>query len=241
MTIPVPREHGAWAMLGLSGAAGWLASPSGSAAAGVLALAGILGAFFAQAAWLARESSGRLWMAEILVAATATAVAGFRQGLGYWPLVAAVGAVAGLAQWARFRQAKGGRVRLAAFGSHLAGAASLAGCAAIVGSARGGADTGPLLFLWWTLALAFAGGVFLVQATMPGRERSAVGLVAVAVAAIATVALVASPGRLHVALALSPILLRCLLVPLLRRRPIGWKRTGWLETALGVWTVFWLA
>jgi len=240
MTIPVPREHGAWVMLGLSGTAGWLASPSGSVVAGVFALAGILAAFFAQAAWLARESSGRLWMAEILAAATASSVVGFRQGAGYLLVCAAVGAVAGLAQWARFRQAKGGRVRLAAFGSHLAGAASLAGCAAIVGAARGG-DLRELLVLWWTLALAFGAGVFLVQATMPGRERSVVGLVVVAAASIATLALVASPGRLHVALALSPILLRCLLVPVLRRRPIGWKRIGWLETVLGVWTVAWLS
>lgn len=240
MTIPIPREHGAWAMLGLSGAAGWLASPSGDALAGILALAGIFAAFFAQAAWLARESSGRLWMVEILVAATATAVVGFRQGMVFVWVCAAVGMLAALAQWARFREAKGGRVRFAAFGSHLAGAASLAGCAAIVGAACGGDQPQALLFLWWTLALAFCAGVFLVQATMPGRERSAVGLVAVAVAAIATVASVAAPARIQVALALSPILLRCLLVPPLRRRPIGWKRTGWLETALGVWTVFWL-
>lgn len=241
MTIPVPREHGAWVMLGLSGAAGWLASPSGSASSGILALAGILGAFFAQAAWLARESSGRLWMAEILVAATATAVVGFRQGMVFVWVCAAVGVLAALAQWARFREAKGGRVRLAAFGSHLAGAASLAGCAAMVGAARGSAQPQELLFLWWTLALAFGAGVFLVQATMPGRERSMVGLVVVAIASIATLSLVAGEDRVHVALAFAPILLRCLLVPVLRRRPIGWKRTGWLETVFGVWTVAWLA
>lgn len=227
-------------MLGLSGAAGWLSSPSGDAPAGILALAGILAAFFAQAAWLARESSGRAWMAELPVAAAAMAVVGFRQGMEFFAACAAVGTVAAFAQWARSRQARGGRVRLAAFSSHLAGAASLAGCAMIVGAARGGADPRSLLFLWWALALAFAGGVFLVQATMPGRERSATGLLAVAIASISTIALVAARNRADVALALGPVLLRCLLVPVLRRHPIGWKRTGWLETLLGLWTVFWL-
>lgn len=198
-------------------------------------------ALLAQAAWLDSVAPRWIWKTESVVSAALSLAVVLCLGAGF-ALVCAVVAAFGLsAQWLRERERVAARVRLTAFGAHLAGAAALSGCAALVLASRA-APLDVLLWAWGILGLGFGGGVLFVQAVMPGKNRSVVPLLVLAGVAATMVCachLQGFEGR-RTLLALVPVFVRLSLVPGLRHRGLAWRSAGWMETVFGIWSVYWL-
>jgi hypothetical protein len=241
MRVPLPREHGAWVMTTLALVSGWNVGAPPAGGSTLLATFSVVRAFLAQAAWLDLAAPRWIWKTESVLSALLSLVVAWRLGAGF-ALVAAVAAGFGLlAQCLRERERVAARVRLAAFGAHLAGAAALSGVAALVMASRS-VPFQQLIWASWILGLGFGGGVLFVQAIMPGRHRSLVPLLLLACVAAITVGIgfwqaLEGPRTL---LALVPVFVRVSLVPRLRRRGLAWKTAGWMETAFGIWSVVWL-
>gem|GEM_PF-3216639 len=241
MRLPLPREHGAWVMTTLALVAGWNV---GGAPAGMYALLvtiSVVLAFLAQAAWLEMAAPRWIWKTESALSAALSLAVVHSLGARFALVCAVVGALGLLAQGLRERERVAARVRLAAFGAHLAGAAALSGCAALVLASRA-APLHELVWSWWVLGLGFGGGVVFVQAVMPGKHRSLVPLGWLSGFAIGTVCICQylSFEFLPTLFALTPVFARLSLAPLGRRRGMSWKAAGWLETSFGIWTVFWM-
>lgn len=241
MRLPLPREHGAWVMTTLALFAGWNVGASPTGMDSLLVTMSVVLAFLAQAAWLDLAAPRWIWKTESVLSALLSLAVAWRLGAGFALVCALVAGCGLLAQGLRERERVAARVRLAAFGAHLAGAAALSGCAALVMASRS-VPLPELIWAWWILGLGFAGGVLFVQAVMPGRHRSVVPLLMLACAAAITVGFClwrAFEGQ-RTLLALVPVFVRVSLVPGLRRRGIAWKTAGWLESAFGIWSVGWL-
>lgn len=221
--------------------AGWNVGASPTGVDALLATMSVVFAFLAQAAWLDLAAPRWIWKTESVLSALLSLAVAWRLGAGFALVCALVAGCGLLAQGLRERERVAARVRLAAFGAHLAGAAALSGCAALVMASRS-VPLPELIWAWWILGLGFGGGVLFVQAVMPGRHRSAVPLLLLACATAATVGAcyqLAFVGR-STLLALVPVFVRLSLVPGLRRRGLAWKTAGWMETAFGVWSVVWM-
>jgi len=241
MALPLPREHGAWVMTALALVAGWNVGSDPAGWNSVLVTVSVLLGLLAQAAWLDPCAPRWIWKVEICLSAASILVVSARQGPSFVYVAAAVGALAGMAQWLRERDRVGARVRMAAYGAHLAGAGALAGCAALVMAARL-VPVDELLWTWWILGLGFGGGVVFVQAVMPGRYRSIVPLLVLSTVATATIwsCQILSVPLPKTFLALAPVFARLAMVSWVRRHGLSWKATGLLESAFGLWVVLWL-
>ncbi len=244
MHLPLPREHGAWAMGFLALAAGWGVGSGGNPWHAALATFAVVTGILAQAAWLDQGVPRWIWRFEALVALAAGAFLSWRMGIPFGGVGGAVALAGATAQALRGREAAGGRVKLSAFPAHLAGAVALAGCGALVSAARG-IDPSFLVWCWAVQALGFAAGVGFVQAVQRGCARTAGPLVATMSLGLAGLAVDRtwgiSGGRvLFAGGALAPVFLRLAAVPFLRRSPPSWKLLGWLETLLGLWSLAWM-
>lgn len=241
MRLPFPKEHGAWVMTTLALVAGWNVGGLPSGIYATLETSSVVLAILSQAAWLDSTAPRWIWRTESGLAAILSLAVITNLGAGF-ALICALVAVFGLsAQWLRQRERGANRVRLAAFGAHLAGAASLSGCAALVLASRS-VPVEELIWTWWIQGLGFGGGVLFIQAIMPGKHRSVVPLLFLTGAAVITVGachLQAFEGQ-RTLLALVPVFVRLSLVPGLRRRGLAWKFAGWMETVFGIWSVYWL-
>lgn len=239
MRLPLPKEHGAWVMTTLALVAGWNAGAAPAGLAAALVVGAVALSLLAQAAWLDPKASRWIWRLEAVFALLLALAAGLASGGSYWVWAGIAGGLGGLAQVARSGERKGARVRLAAYGAHLAGAAALASCAGMVMAARG-ASLPDIAWVGAVLSLSFGSGVAFVQAVMPGASRSAWPLVFLSLVAAAFVGICQTWDIAPMPhLALLPVFLRGGAVPLLRRRGIGWKTAGWMETVAGIWTVGW--
>jgi len=235
--IPLPREHGAWAMLAISLLAGWWA---GGLTPPVLTTSvSVVAAFLAQAAWLEFRSgrNGALpFLVESSVAAGAFTLAASTSSaiLAVGAIMATVGVAAGIL---RVRGTNsGGRVGLDSWGAHFAGALALAGVAPLLCAAS--MEPLDLLRLWLGFAGSFASGVLLVR-TLRGAGASSIPLLVWSLATFNSWLLLGTDAPVAVALAWIPIPLRWLLLGPLRRKRLGWRALGLLETALGAWSALW--
>lgn len=235
--IPLPREHGAWAMLAISLAAGWWA---GGLTAPVLTVSvSVVAAFLAQAAWL-EFRAGRNGALPFLVE-SAVAAGAFTLAASTNPRILAAGAVVASAAAAagilRIRGTNsGGRVGLDSWGAHFAGALALAGVAPLLCAAS--MEPLDLLRLWLGFAGSFASGVLLVR-TLRGAGASSIPLLVWSLATFNSWLLLGTDAPVAVALAWIPIPLRWLLLGPLRRKRPGWRALGLFETALGAWSALW--
>lgn len=232
--IPLPREHGAWAMLSLSLLAGWGAGlPRDPRAAGGATLAA-LGAFLAQAAFLEPPSPAparRAWLAlEILLAALGAGAALWfgDESSRIWAVVASVAGCAACL-WRKGASGASGRVGMMAWGAHLLAALALGAVASWVASAGGGA-TDPLR-LGLALSSNFAAGVLLVRALRGGAEGGDLSLLTWSVAVAGAWCALGDFARPLSILLWLPLPARWILA---RMRPgLGWRQLGILETILG--------
>lgn len=225
-------------MLAISLLAGWRV---GGPTLPVLALSvAVLAAFLAQASWL-EWRAGRVHAfvpaleAFVGVAAFIVAVVIDPAFLLTGGAVAVVGVVAGLLRVSESGTA--GRVRLQAWSAHFAGAIALGGIAPLLSShALPPIET---LRLWIGVGGSFVAGILLVRSLRDVMASSAPLLVwCIATAAMWWI-VGTGPEAFIVALAWSPIPLRWLGTGFLRRRRVGWRTLGLLETGLGAWSALW--
>lgn len=227
---PLPREHGAWAMLALSLLTGW-ALRGRPDAQGLLLTGGWVLLFLGQEG-LARHG---LAPTVLLVCGTGAAALGTGALLEGPATLAALGAASalGLVSLALRRNAgSAGRVPLFAWGPHLMAALTMAAPVALLGSRL---DPTRAAFVATGTALGFGAGVLAVRA----RRTSRGGALALALWSLVAIPvwILAAPSPLAWA-AWFALPLR--LVQLRLQPRLGWKAVGWSETALGLWTALWL-
>lgn len=224
----LPREHGAWVMLGLSLGCGWTLRGHLDPAGILLTLGWVL--LFLGQEGLARRGPAR---STLLVSGSGAVLL----GSGALPgdtttrlallLTILTGSVALLL---RARSRTTGRVPLFAWGVHLAAAVAMAAPVALLGTA---ADPTKAHFAAALTALNFGAGVLAVRARRDPEAGSRV------------LALWSLAGCLQ-GLLLAPSAWPGLLVfPVrllqLRLQPsLSWKAVGWSETAFGLWVAVWL-
>lgn len=229
-------------MLAISLVAGWWAVGATGAVLTVPVLTvsvSVFAAFLAQAAWLELRA-GRSGLAPFLLESS-VAVGAFALAASTSPPVLAAGAiVASLAVLAGILRIRGtnsgGRVGLDSWGAHFAGALALAGVAPLLASPV--LETRDLLRLWLGFAGSFGAGVLLVRVLR--GPSSPLPLLAWCCVTLASWGLLGTGAPLPIALAWLPIPLRWLLVGVLRRKRMGWRALGLLETALGAWSALWM-
>lgn len=227
--IPLPREHGAWAMLGLSLLTGGLTGPS--FLPGIAFAAGWCLLFLAQEAWDRRSVPAPAPSLAPGLAASGLFLLGLsatNAPSGYVSLLAAAALTALVALALRARSRTAGRVPLFAWGPHLASAVAMAAPAGILSIGTYGSTRS--LFLWGATAAGFGAGVLAVRV----RRTTGTGLPALLVWSLAGTCLwllLAPSLQAWLGwLALPARLLQLHLQPRL-----GWKEVGWSETALGLW------
>lgn len=237
--IPLPREHGAWAMLAISLLAGWRAG--GASTTSFLLSFAVVSAFFAQSAWLDHQAGRCRIQVPLLEASCALAAflgAVWTSGGAVLPagaVLAAIGLAAGVLRMSEMVGT--GRVRLQAWGAHLLGAMALGGIAPLLASAV--LDPMSLLRLWLGIGGSYGAGVLLVQ-TLRGTPQTSKPLFGWCAATLAAWWLLGpGPDLIAILLAWSPIPLRLLATPALRRNRTSWRAIGLLETALGAWSALW--
>lgn len=230
-----PREHGGWAMLGLTLLVG--GALHGRVDALLLLVAtGCLLAFVGQAAWTSRfdlPGARRQALLEGMLSAACFAGAVVVSSSQGRILFAILGCLALVALALRERGRKGRRVALFTWDAHLASAISLGGIAALLAVDETGVRVA--VASWILAAAGFGAGILLVRAARDGGAVALVAWIAASSAAAFATAPDVGPALL---LSWCAVPARLLLVPF--ARGASWKTLGWTEAMLGAWSSVWL-
>lgn len=224
----LPREHGAWAMLGLSLATGWGLRGTFDLP-GALLTAGMVILFVAQEAF-SKSVSARS-MGIVATGSVLCALGAWSDGL-HGMIASGVAAILGaVAMLLRERERKSGRVRLLAWKAHLAAAVAMASPALLLGVSVNARDA---ILAMLVTACGFLAGVLVVRARRGGGSERSLWMPLVAFVFVATM-LSGSPLVWVSGMALPARLI------LWRWRPsLGWGSVGWSEVAFGAWTAVFL-